>query len=201
METYVDPYTQVPVYSLYRKDSKRLNGRCWMRSIWLSTIFRMSGSGIIPSFTRCCTPWRIARRQARSSSCWTGSIPRRRDGGRESIEAGLSLLRRELSALRPLRPDGRRGGGDGERADEVETASCMWCAAKAGIGRCSSLTPGSRGSCRPWGCRGSIRPCCIQALACFEGTNISEGRGTTAPFEIIGAPFIEAEKLAQEMNG
>lgn len=34
----------------------------------------------------------------------------------------------------------------------------------------------------------------------FEGTNLSEGRGTTAPFEIIGAPFIEAEQLAQEMN-
>ena len=34
----------------------------------------------------------------------------------------------------------------------------------------------------------------------FEGTNVSEGRGTTAPFEMIGAPFIEAEKLAEEMN-
>jgi uncharacterized protein YbbC (DUF1343 family) len=35
----------------------------------------------------------------------------------------------------------------------------------------------------------------------FEGTNISEGRGTTAPFEMIGAPFIDAEALAKEMNG
>ncbi|KAF9121992.1 hypothetical protein BGX30_002256 [Mortierella sp. GBA39] len=35
----------------------------------------------------------------------------------------------------------------------------------------------------------------------FEGTNLSEGRGTTAPFEIVGAPFVEAEKLADEMNG
>ncbi len=34
----------------------------------------------------------------------------------------------------------------------------------------------------------------------FEGTNLSEGRGTTAPFEIIGAPFIQAERLADEMN-
>lgn len=29
----------------------------------------------------------------------------------------------------------------------------------------------------------------------LEGTNISEGRGTTRPFEIIGAPFIEPEKV------
>jgi len=29
----------------------------------------------------------------------------------------------------------------------------------------------------------------------FEGTNISEGRGTTRPFEIIGAPFIDPYEL------
>lgn len=35
----------------------------------------------------------------------------------------------------------------------------------------------------------------------FEGTNVSEGRGTTRPFEWIGAPFINPDKLAPEMNG
>jgi uncharacterized protein YbbC (DUF1343 family) len=30
----------------------------------------------------------------------------------------------------------------------------------------------------------------------FEGTNVSEGRGTTRPFELIGAPWIDAESLA-----
>jgi uncharacterized protein YbbC (DUF1343 family) len=35
----------------------------------------------------------------------------------------------------------------------------------------------------------------------FEGTNLSEGRGTTRPFEWIGAPFINPDKLAAEMNG
>lgn len=34
----------------------------------------------------------------------------------------------------------------------------------------------------------------------FEGTNLSEGRGTAAPFEIIGAPYIKAEELAEHMN-
>lgn len=34
----------------------------------------------------------------------------------------------------------------------------------------------------------------------FEGTNISEGRGTTTPFEVIGAPFIDAQALAARMN-
>jgi len=34
----------------------------------------------------------------------------------------------------------------------------------------------------------------------IEGTNVSEGRGTTRPFELIGAPFVEADRLARELN-
>lgn len=34
----------------------------------------------------------------------------------------------------------------------------------------------------------------------FEGTRLSEGRGTTRPFELIGAPWIDAERLSDEMN-
>lgn len=34
----------------------------------------------------------------------------------------------------------------------------------------------------------------------FEGTNISEGRGTTKPFEIIGAPWLDALRLSDAMN-
>jgi uncharacterized protein YbbC (DUF1343 family) len=33
----------------------------------------------------------------------------------------------------------------------------------------------------------------------FEGTNISEGRGTTRPFELIGAPWIDPEALAHKL--
>ncbi|MEP6908163.1 MAG: DUF1343 domain-containing protein [Pseudoxanthomonas sp.] len=36
--------------------------------------------------------------------------------------------------------------------------------------------------------------------ALFEGTNVSEGRGTARPFETIGAPFIDADVLAVHMN-
>jgi uncharacterized protein YbbC (DUF1343 family) len=34
----------------------------------------------------------------------------------------------------------------------------------------------------------------------FEGTNVSEGRGTTRPFEIVGAPWPVAERFADAMN-
>ncbi len=34
----------------------------------------------------------------------------------------------------------------------------------------------------------------------FEGTNLSEGRGTTIPFEVIGAPYINSIELADALN-
>jgi uncharacterized protein YbbC (DUF1343 family) len=37
-------------------------------------------------------------------------------------------------------------------------------------------------------------------MCLLEGTGLSEGRGTTRPFEIFGAPFIEPEKLVKELE-
>lgn len=34
----------------------------------------------------------------------------------------------------------------------------------------------------------------------FEGTQISEGRGTTKPFELIGAPYVQPEEYAHQLN-
>ncbi|MCX6320767.1 MAG: DUF1343 domain-containing protein [Bacteroidia bacterium] len=34
----------------------------------------------------------------------------------------------------------------------------------------------------------------------IEALNLSEGRGTTLPFELFGAPFIDAEKLKKNLN-
>ena len=41
---------------------------------------------------------------------------------------------------------------------------------------------------------------CYLGTCLFEGTNLSEGRGTTRPFEFIGAPWLDGEKTAQEFN-
>jgi uncharacterized protein YbbC (DUF1343 family) len=35
----------------------------------------------------------------------------------------------------------------------------------------------------------------------LEGTNLSEGRGTTRPFEIVGAPFLDPNRWAQDLDG
>src|SRR5437764_5653096 len=36
-------------------------------------------------------------------------------------------------------------------------------------------------------------------MCLLEGTNVSEGRGTTRPFELVGAPFFEAYALADAL--
>ncbi len=41
---------------------------------------------------------------------------------------------------------------------------------------------------------------CYPGTCLLEGTNISEGRGTAAPFRIVGAEFIDAEALADSLK-
>jgi len=38
-------------------------------------------------------------------------------------------------------------------------------------------------------------------VALTEAANVSVGRGTYAPFEVVGAPYIDGKKLADELNG
>lgn len=37
-------------------------------------------------------------------------------------------------------------------------------------------------------------------MVLLEGTNLSEGRGTTRPFELFGAPFLDAHRLAEALE-
>ena len=37
-------------------------------------------------------------------------------------------------------------------------------------------------------------------VALIEGTNVSVGRGTDTPFEVLGAPWVNARQLAQYLN-
>jgi uncharacterized protein YbbC (DUF1343 family) len=38
------------------------------------------------------------------------------------------------------------------------------------------------------------------ATVFFEGTQVSEGRGTTRPFEIVGAPYIDSKEYAEALT-
>jgi len=41
---------------------------------------------------------------------------------------------------------------------------------------------------------------CYAGFCLFEGTNLSEGRGTSAPFELFGAPFIDRMRLLRAVE-
>ncbi len=58
----------------------------------------------------------------------------------------------------------------------------------------------------PWGIPSPNMPTVDTAVVypggcLIEATNLSEGRGTTRPFEIIGAPYLDGWKFADGMNG
>lgn len=58
---------------------------------------------------------------------------------------------------------------------------------------------------RPFVCTSPNMPAVETALVypggcLLEGTNLSEGRGTTRPFEIVGAPWIDGHRLAQGLR-
>jgi uncharacterized protein YbbC (DUF1343 family) len=57
----------------------------------------------------------------------------------------------------------------------------------------------------PWICPSPNMPTLDTAIVypggCLvEGTNLSEGRGTTRPFEMVGAPFLDGQELAARLN-
>jgi len=49
----------------------------------------------------------------------------------------------------------------------------------------------------PWTRTALVYP----GMCLLEGTNLSEGRGTTRPFELFGAPWLSATALAETLNG
>jgi uncharacterized protein YbbC (DUF1343 family) len=58
---------------------------------------------------------------------------------------------------------------------------------------------------RPWVMPSPNMPAFDTALVfpgavLLEGTNASEGRGTTRPFEIVGGPWVDSEELAADLN-
>jgi uncharacterized protein YbbC (DUF1343 family) len=48
--------------------------------------------------------------------------------------------------------------------------------------------------------RNLIEATLYPGIGAIEGTNISVGRGTDTPFEQVGAPWIDGQRLAAELN-
>mgnify|MGYP001382677638 CR=1 FL=1 len=200
VDTYTDPHTGVPVYSLYRQDSKRLTPE--MLDAVDAVVYDIQDVGV-RYYTFIYTMLYAMEDCAKA--------------GKEFIVLDrLNPLGGTVTEGNVLKPGYLSFVGNypltvryGLTAGEVATMANE----QQGWGAKLSVVP-----CEGWN-RDMVFPdsglCWVppsmglprfdsallySGTCLFEGTNLSEGRGTTSPFETIGAPFVDGHALADEMN-
>lgn len=200
VDTYDDPITGVPVYSLYRKDSKRLTPD--MLDAVDMVVYDVQDVGVryytfiytmlyaLEDCARAGKPFVVLDRlNPLDGVTVEGNVLK---PGYESFVGGYPLcVRYALTAGEVATMANEQQGWGAElhvvrlngwdRRMLFSDTGRLWAAPSLGMPRFETalLYPGT----------------CL-----FEGTNLSEGRGTALPFEMIGAPYVDAEKLAAEMN-
>lgn len=200
VETYTDPLTGVPVYSLYRKDSKRMTTD--MLNQVDMVVYDIQDVGVryytfiytmLYALEDCAKAGKefvvLDRVNPLDGLTVEGNVLK---PGYESFVGNYPLcVRYGLTAGEVARMANEQKGWNArlhvipcagwERNMLFPQTGQIWVHPSLGIPRFETAL--------------------VYAGTClFEGTNLSEGRGTTFPFEIIGAPFIDAERLADEMN-
>ena len=165
--------------------------RCWRGSTSCSSTSRTWGCASTPS----CGPWRWPWRRAPRRGCasWSWTAPTR--WGASGVEG--PVLRAGFESFVGLHPIPLRHGLTmGELA--------RWLNAERGIGCDLEVVPmeGWRRE-MPWADTGlpwvipspnlpTPDSCAVYpGMVLVEGTNLSEGRGTTRPFELVGAPVLD----------
>lgn len=200
VETYTDPLTGVPVYSLYREDSKRMTTD--MLNQVDMVVYDIQDVGVryytfiytmLYALEDCAKADKefvvLDRVNPLDGLTVEGNVLK---PGYESFVGNYPLcVRYGLTAGEVARMANEKKGWNArlhvipcegwERNMLFPQTGQIWVHPSLGIPRFETAL--------------------VYAGTClFEGTNLSEGRGTTFPFEIIGAPFIDAERLADEMN-
>lgn len=201
VETYTDLATGVSVYSLYRKDTKRLTAQ--MLEGLDALVFDIQDVGA-RYYTYLYT-MRYALEDAARVEIPFYVLDRPNPLGGEKVQGNvLDSAYDSFVGGYPLAM--RYGLTIGEFAamlnDELHLGAQLYVIGMAGWQR-DLLFPRLQ---RPWIAPSLNMPSFETALlytgmCLFEGTEVSEGRGTAMPFQTIGAPYIDAEALAREMNG
>lgn len=200
VDTYIDPITGVPVYSLYRKDSKRLT-KDMLKEVDI-VVYDIQDVGVryytfiytmLYALEDCANAGVefvvLDRVNPLNGVTVEGNILKpgfKSFVGNYELAARYGLTAGEIAtmandqmnwnaSLHVVRLEGW------ERRMSFPDTGLTWVHPSLGIPRYETALLYT-GTCL------------------FEGTNCSEGRGTTFPFEMIGAPFIQAQQLADEMN-
>lgn len=199
VETYIDPYTKVTVYSLYRKESKRLTKE--MLDLVDAVIYDIQDVGV--RYYTFISSMYYAMQECERFGKEFIILDRVNPLG-DKVEGNL-IDRKYQSFVGAFTICMRYGLTIGELASMIYTeenytfpfqivpikgwkrsmlfpeTGLTWVMPSLGIPRFETAL--------------------LYAGTClFEGTNLSEGRGTAAPFEIIGAPYVDGYRFARFIN-
>ena len=199
VDTYVDPATGVTAYSLYRKDSKRMTPE--MLEQVDAVIYDIQDVGA-RYYTFMYTMLYALEDCAKAGKEFilldrVNPLGDRVEGnvlkpGYESFVGGYPLaMRYGLTVGEFARMAAEQLGLDA-RLTVVPVEGWERDMLYPETGRC--WVPPSMGI--PQFATAMLYP----GLCLFEGTNLSEGRGTTTPFATIGAPFIDGQALSAAMQ-
>ncbi|MFD0716910.1 exo-beta-N-acetylmuramidase NamZ domain-containing protein [Paenibacillus sp. GCM10027626] len=201
VDTYTDPLTGVPVYSLYRRDSKRLTAE--MLDAVDLIVYDIQDVGA-RYYTFIYTMLYALEDCAKAGKPF---VVLDRINPLDGVRVEGNVLKAGFESFVGNYPLAVRYGLTAGEVAVMANEECGW-KADLHVVRCEgwsrSMTFADTG--RAWIPPSMGIPRFHTALlypgtCLFEGTNLSEGRGTTAPFEIVGAPFVDGERLAAEMNG
>lgn len=195
VETYTDEETGLPVYSLYRKNSKRFTKE--MLENVDAIVYDIQDLGV--RYYTFISTMIYAIEDCAKFGKELIILDRPNPLGGEIIDGNvLELEYRSFVGPYPLAT--RYGLTIGELANMVNEEEKFGC--NLTIIPCSGL---KRNELFPelkqtWIMPSLGMPRFDTALlytgtCLFEGTNVSEGRGTSCPFEIIGAPYIDSKRL------
>ena len=200
VDAYTDVRTGVPVHSLYRKDSKRLTPQMLEGLDALAFDIQDVGARY---YTYLYT-LRYALEDAAKAGIPFYVLDRPNPLGGEKVQG--NVLNPEYSSFVGDYPLAMRYGLTiGEFAsmlnEELHLGAQLYVIRITGWQR-GMLFPQLQ---RPWVAPSLNMPSFETAflypgMCLFEGTELSEGRGTAMPFQTIGAPYIDAQALSQEMN-
>lgn len=199
VETYADPATGLPVYSLYRKDSQHMTPE--MLDLVDTVIYDIQDIGA-RFYTYISTLLYVMRDCAAAGKELVVLDRINPLGGK--IEGGM--LQPGFESFVGVYPLTTRYGltpGEFARlANEEQHIGCTLHVLPVQGWRRKMLFPETG---LTWMMPSPAIPHFETALlypgVCLaEATNLSEGRGTSAPFELIGAPFINGAALTTRMN-
>lgn len=193
--TYTDEETGLPVYSLYREDSKRFTEE--MLENVDAIVYDIQDLGV--RYYTFISTMIYALEDCAKYGKELIILDRSNPLGGDIIEG--NVLEPEFKSFVGAYPIATRYGLTiGELAGMVNEEEKLGC--KLTIIPCSGL---NRNELFPETKQTFIMPSLgmprfdtvllYTGTCLFEGTNVSEGRGTSCPFEIIGAPYIDSKRL------